>query len=103
MNKKESGLTIEDMEKQRLTKCSFYPFALDDQGNGDFKIQVLMRKMEGSDAYLDFGTEVDERYDSSIFFSAARSYLMKTAFLCSNIYKDVRNNYDGLWTAFKEY
>jgi hypothetical protein len=63
----------------RFQSCSFFPYTLNENG----EVVLLLRNKKDSknpDFYTEFGTTVKEN-EPNIFYSAARSFLTKTASL----------------------
>lgn len=70
----------DDLELPRFQACSLFPYSLDENG----EVVLLMRNKKESKnptSFIGFGTSIKE-CDPNIFYSAARSYIIKTFGLC---------------------
>jgi hypothetical protein len=76
-----STTIMSKMETPRILSCSFFPYTIDE--NSQLSILFRCKKSDSKQQgmYADFGTTLKDN-EPNILFSAARSYVAKTAGLC---------------------
>ncbi len=85
----------------RLQSCSLFPYSLNDNG----EVVLFMRNKKESknpQSYTGFGTSIKE-CDPNIFYSAARSYIIKTFGLCVPSELETLNNQQEIEKRIKEF
>ena len=76
----QSSSQLADLETPRFTSCSFYPYSLNENGEA---VLLMRNKKDSKNSiyYTDFGSSLRDT-DYSIVYTAAYSFLRKTASLC---------------------
>jgi len=72
---------IRELESPRISSCSFFAYTIDENSELSFLMRSRKLDSKSNGMYTDFGTHLKES-DPNIFFSAARSFVTKTAGLC---------------------
>jgi len=73
--------TIKTLESARLNSCSFFAYSIDENSELSFLMRSKKLDSKSNGMYTDFGTHLKES-EPNILFSAARSFVTKTAGLC---------------------
>lgn len=69
------------LETPRISTCSFFAYSIDTNGDLAYLMRKKLNESKQMGMFTDFGTTLKVQ-DPNIFFSAARSYIAKTAGLC---------------------
>lgn len=73
--------SIKTLESARLNTCSFFVYTIDENSELSFLLRSKKLDSKSNGMYTDFGTSLKES-EPNILFSAARSFVTKTAGLC---------------------
>ena len=72
---------IKQIEEPRISTCSFFVYTIDENSELSFLLRSKQVDSKQLGMYMDFGTTLRES-EPNILFSAARSFIDKTAGLC---------------------
>lgn len=80
--KENHGINLlNDLSTNRVRSCSFYPYTVDENSNISLLFRCKKMDSKKSWLYTDFGTTLRDN-EPNILFSAARSFVSKSAGLC---------------------
>jgi len=67
-----------DLESARIKSCSLFAYSIDENRELSFLMRSKKLDSKSNSMYTDFGTQLKES-DPNILFSAARSFVTKSA------------------------